>query len=104
MPPNVIHRRPPLRAAGPSGRQHYNYPCMDATDEIRLRMKISKLEAQLSLREIEIAALNREIDSPLTSLERRYEARKSLDAARGDGAKLITELDEIRRSYPNIHN
>jgi hypothetical protein len=52
---------------------------MEDLDEIRLRMKISKLEARLALREIEIAALNREINSPLTSLERRYKARESLD-------------------------
>jgi hypothetical protein len=76
---------------------------MDAMDEISLRMKFSRLEAQLALREIEIAALNRELSSPPTSIERRRKAWESLDVARAEGAHLITELDEIRRSYPNIH-
>jgi hypothetical protein len=78
--------------------------CMDALDEMRLRMKIAHLEAQLALCEIWSAALKREINSPLTSLERRYEACESLDAARTEGADLITELDEIRRTYPNVRH
>jgi hypothetical protein len=77
---------------------------MDELGEIRLRMRISKLEARLALREIEGAALKREINSPLTSLARRNKASESLDAARSEGANLITELDEIRRSHPNIHH
>ena len=77
---------------------------MDTLDEMRLRMKIAHLEAQLALREIWSAALKREINFPLTALERRYEARESLDAARTEGANLITELDEIRRTYPSVRH
>jgi hypothetical protein len=76
---------------------------MDALDEIRLRMKFAMLEAQLSLREIESDALRREINSPLTSLERRNEAWECFDAAQSERANLITELDELRRTYPNVH-
>ena len=85
-------------------RQHYNYLYMDELDEIRLRMRITKLEARLALCEIESAALTREINSPLTSFERRKEARKSLDAARSEQANLFAELNEMRSSYPGIHH
>ncbi len=43
---------------------------MDDLDEIRLRIRISNLQARLELCEIEILALSREISSPLTDSER----------------------------------
>ena len=39
---------------------------MDQMNEVRLRMRVSKLEARLALLEIEAAALSREIASSLT--------------------------------------
>jgi hypothetical protein len=75
---------------------------MDGLDEIRLRMNITRLEGRLALREIESAALTREVNSPVTSSERRIEIRDCLDASRSEQANLFTELDEIRRTYPSI--
>ena len=54
---------------------------MDEMDEIRLRMRVSRLEARLALLEIEAAALSREIASPLTSERRREEATECRDTA-----------------------
>jgi hypothetical protein len=44
---------------------------MDEMDELRIRILVSKLEARLALREIEAAALSKEIASPVTSERRR---------------------------------
>jgi hypothetical protein len=44
---------------------------MDEMDEIQYRLRISKLEAKLPMRQIEATALPREIHSPLTSAPRR---------------------------------
>jgi hypothetical protein len=43
---------------------------MDELDEIRCRMRLGNLEARIALREIEAAALTREINPPLTSAAR----------------------------------
>jgi hypothetical protein len=43
---------------------------MDELDEIRRRMRLGNLEARIALREIEAAALTREINPPLTSAAR----------------------------------
>ncbi len=80
----------------------YNRVCMDALEEIRLRMRITNLEARMELQEIEIAALNREIGSPLTTLDRKNEARERLDAAWNERADVYTELTEVRRSHPHF--
>ena len=77
---------------------------MDTLDEIRLRMKFTNLEARLALREIDSTDLLREIKSPLTNVKRMNEARERLDAARSERGKLITELDTLRRTHPNIHH
>lgn len=77
---------------------------MDVLDEINLRMKVTNLEARLALLEIKSDALTREIKSRLTSVERRNEVRESLDAAWGERVNLITELERIRRSHPDIRH
>lgn len=73
---------------------------LDDMDEIRIRLRISNLEARLAMREIEIAALSREIASPLTSSKRREEATERRDAEHADLGRIKIELDELCRSYP----
>ena len=75
---------------------------MDATDEIRLRLRISKLEAQLDLAEIEAADCTREIASPLTPAQRRDGAIARRENAEAKACELRVELDALRRSYPNF--
>jgi hypothetical protein len=77
---------------------------MDELNEINFRMSISNLEARLALVEVEIAALLREINSRMTLYPRTVEARESLDALRSKQASLVTELDQMRRAYPDIHH
>ena len=74
----------------------------DEMDEVRIRMRISNLEARLAMREIEIAALNREIGRPLTSSIRRAEATEQRDAEQADWWRIKAELDELRRLYPRF--
>jgi hypothetical protein len=76
---------------------------MDELGEVGLRLRISNLEARLDLVEIGIASLMREIRST-SSYERRVKARNVLDVRRGEQANLLTELDRLRRAYPNIHH
>jgi hypothetical protein len=52
----------------------------DEKDEIRLRMLNQQPRSKVAMREIEIAALNREIASPVTSSKRRAEATERRDA------------------------
>jgi hypothetical protein len=73
---------------------------MDEMEEIRRRLRISKLEAKLALCEIEAAALDREIASPLTFANRKLEADKRRDGLRSEASVIRSELDEMRRSYP----
>lgn len=75
---------------------------MDDMDELRIRMHVSKLEARLALREIEAAALTKEIASPLTSEMRREQANESRDTALAQGRSIRTELESLRRSYPDV--
>lgn len=75
---------------------------MDEMDEIRLRMRVSKLEARLALLEIEAAVLSREIASPLTPERRRQEAKESRDTALAQGRTIMTELESLRKSYPGL--
>lgn len=74
----------------------------DEIGEIRIRMRISNLEARLAMREIEIADLSREIASSLTSSNRREEGIKRRDAEQADWRQIRAELDEMRRSYPRF--
>lgn len=69
---------------------------MDNLDNIRYRMRVTKLEARLALREIECAALTREINSPLTSTTRKTEAAESRESMQAEGAEIMQELTELR--------
>ena len=75
---------------------------MDQMNEVRLRMRVSKLEARLALVEIETAALSREIASPLTSERRRAEAKECRDTALARGSTIRTELENLCKSYPGL--
>jgi hypothetical protein len=65
-------------------------------------MRISNLEARLALREIEAAALSREIASVLTSASRRAQAIPSRDANLNEASLIRAELHEIRRLFPQL--
>ena len=75
---------------------------MEDMDELRIRMLVSKLEALLALREIEAAALTKEIASPLTPEMRREQANESRETALAQGRSIRTELESLRRSYPDV--
>ena len=77
---------------------------MDGMDEIRLRMHISKLEAQLALREIECLGLNREIEYRLTPFKDREKAQERLDKAKDKYDQLKHELEQLRLVYPDIRH
>lgn len=79
-----------------------NDPQLDEMDEIRIRMRISNLEARLAMREIEIAALSREIANYLTSSKQRAEAIEYRDLEHADWWKIKAELDDLRRSFPRF--
>jgi hypothetical protein len=70
----------------------------DDLDDIRYRLRISKLEARLVLREIECAALIREINSPLTSSERRTEATEQWETWRDESLEISEELKTLREA------
>jgi len=69
---------------------------MDHLDDIRYKMRVSKLEAKLALREIDNAALTREIRSPLISYERRTEAFQRREALQGEWSEIMEELKGLR--------
>jgi hypothetical protein len=73
---------------------------MDEMDEIRLRMRISNLQARREWCEIEILALSREILSPLTTSRRQAEAVVRRDDLMTDRSELAKELDGILRCFP----
>jgi hypothetical protein len=75
---------------------------MDGMDEIRLRMRISNLEAQLALREIERDALTREIKSPWMSFENKDHARERLSRAQDEWHRAKDELEKLSLAYPEI--
>ena len=54
------------------------------------------------MHEIEIAALSREIGSPLTSTKRKEEASARRDAEIADLWQIKTDLEELRKSYPRL--
>ena len=74
----------------------------DDIEDIRRRMRISNLEARLALQEIEAEALKREINSPLTSAQKREDATRRRDFALTEASAITVELDEMRRLYPNL--
>jgi hypothetical protein len=71
---------------------------MDDLEDVRRRMRMSNLEARLELHEIEIAALNKKIASPLTSPRRREEALERRDVEQGEWWAIKAELDEMQKS------
>ena len=71
-------------------------------DEIHIRLRISNLEARMVMREIEIAALSREIGSPLTSSKRRAEATERRDTEHEQWWQIKTELEALRKAYPGF--
>jgi hypothetical protein len=75
---------------------------MDEMDEIRYRLRISKLEAKLALTQIEAAALAREIRSPLTSAPRRAQATERHEGALAESSRLQDDLNAMRRQFPNL--
>jgi hypothetical protein len=76
-------------------------PRADELDEIRWRLRVSNLEARKELREIEAAALTREITSPLTSAVRQTEALQRRTVLLAEAFELKAELDQMRRSIPS---
>lgn len=75
---------------------------MDEMDEIRYRLRISKLEAKLALRQIEAEALAREIRSPLTSAPRREQATDLRDAALAESSELLADLKSLHNQFPHL--
>ena len=75
---------------------------MDDMDELRIRILVSKLEARLALREIEAAALTKELASRLTSERRREQANESRQTALAQRRTIRTELESLRSSYPDV--
>lgn len=75
-------------------------PRIDDLEDVHRRMRISNLEARLELHEIEIAALSKEIASPLTSLRRREEARALRDLQQAEWWEIKAELDGMRKLNP----
>jgi hypothetical protein len=75
-------------------------PRANELDEIRWRLRVSNLEARVELREIEAAALTREITSPLTSAARQAEAMQRRQTLLTEASELKAELDQMHRSVP----
>jgi hypothetical protein len=75
---------------------------MDEIDEIRHRLRISKLEAMLALRQIEASALTREIRSSLTPSSRKEQATDLRDAAHAESAALQADLNALRKQFPYL--
>jgi hypothetical protein len=75
---------------------------MSGVEDVHRRLRISNLEARSELHEIEIAALTREIASPLTSPERRAQATARRDAALAELSGIKTRLDEMRKAFPSM--
>jgi hypothetical protein len=73
---------------------------MDNIDEIRVRMRISNLEAKLALFEIDIAALDREIERTSTTSRQRAEGIETRFAKLSEWRKIKVELDEMRKLFP----
>jgi len=71
-------------------------------DELRVRLLVSKLEARLALREIDVAALSKEIAPPLTSEKRREQAIESRETALVQASTFKAELESLRRSHPHL--
>jgi hypothetical protein len=83
-------------------KQRTMLPRADELDEIRWRMRVSNLEARVELGEIEVAALGRELTSPLTSEIRKSEVTQRGDAILTEISELKEKLDQMPRSDPSL--
>jgi hypothetical protein len=72
---------------------------MDEIGEIILRLRINELEAHLVLREIERAALNREIGDPKADDDERYRKTIRRDRTVIEWGEVMTELQDLRDRY-----
>jgi hypothetical protein len=72
---------------------------MDQIGEIILRLRINELEAHLVLREIERAALNREIEDPKIDADERYRKTIRRDRTIIEWGEVMTELQDLRERY-----
>jgi hypothetical protein len=72
---------------------------MDSTlDDIVYRMRLTKLESKLALREIEHDSLKREIALHRITPDRHVAARERCDELQSECAQLLIELDQLRHS------
>lgn len=69
---------------------------MDGLNEIRYRMRITKLESKLVFLEIEGAALTREVYSPLTPPTRRAVAIENRKAMQTEWLRIMEQLKRLR--------
>ena len=69
----------------------------ESLDDIYRRMRITKLEARLESIEIERGVLQHEIDSPLTSPDRKAEAIARQDDLLSKGAEIVEELKILKK-------
>jgi len=72
---------------------------MDQIGEIILKLKITELQAQLALRELERVALNLEIDDPATDDDRKHLASIRRDRTVIEWGEIMTELQELRECH-----
>ncbi|HLY40504.1 MAG TPA: hypothetical protein VKR52_04780 [Terracidiphilus sp.] len=75
---------------------------MDQISEIILRLKISELEAQAVLRELERDAWNKVIDDPNTNEDDRSRASIRRDRTIIEWGEIMTELQELRDLQANL--
>ena len=67
---------------------------MNDLEELERRLRLSMLKAQLALREMERTALTNEIESPLTTPERKAQAIARRDASLIEWAEIMNELGD----------
>ena len=69
---------------------------MDQIGAIILKLKITELEAQLVLREIERAGLNAQIDDPNFDLDEKDRAILRRERVIVEWGEIMTELQDLR--------
>lgn len=75
---------------------------MDEIGEIILRLKITELEAQLAVREIERETLNRLIADPDADPAQRVKAELRRDRSLVEWGEIMTELQGRREEYTRV--
>jgi hypothetical protein len=73
---------------------------MEPMDDINRRLRVSRLEAKRELIEIERDALLNEINSSLTSQDRREEAFARREELMSQWNGIMEELEILRRPEP----